>query len=370
MLDRRAAGDPQRRAHLGGDDHGQRGLAEPGRPGQQDVVGGRAAAAGPPPAPARAGRAPAPGRRTRRARLGRRAASTARSSVGLDGDQVDRGRRPSSGSARAGSAGRRPRSALVTPGSACAGPAQRSGYVGGRRPPRRRRRSTASSASLARDQPSPTRRCVHLVAASRGRHGRTTRRQRRSCRPRRADPVLELERRCRWAPLRPMPGTRGQGRQVARWPPPGAASSGAVHREHRLGEPRTDAGDGLHQLEDRALVVVGEAEQGQRVLADDQAGGQRRPARPRAGVARVPGVHWTLEPDPADLDDRRVRADGGDPPRTDAIIGAPARARGRGGRREAARWALAAAPDVADRQGERVGGVGRARGLRPAAAAG
>ena len=43
-LDRRAAGEPQRRAELGGDDHRDRGLAQAGRPGEQHVVR-RAAAA-------------------------------------------------------------------------------------------------------------------------------------------------------------------------------------------------------------------------------------------------------------------------------------------------------------------------------------
>src|SRR5271165_5853643 len=37
-LDRRTAGDAQRRAELGGDDHRDRGLAQPGRAGQQHVV--------------------------------------------------------------------------------------------------------------------------------------------------------------------------------------------------------------------------------------------------------------------------------------------------------------------------------------------
>ena len=44
--ERRAAGDPQRGAHLGGDDHGQRGLAEAGRAGEQHVVGRPAAQPG------------------------------------------------------------------------------------------------------------------------------------------------------------------------------------------------------------------------------------------------------------------------------------------------------------------------------------
>ena len=44
--DRRAAREPQRRAHLRGDDHRERGLAEPGRAGEQHVVGRPAPAAG------------------------------------------------------------------------------------------------------------------------------------------------------------------------------------------------------------------------------------------------------------------------------------------------------------------------------------
>ena len=43
-LDGRAAGDAQRDAELGGDDHRHRGLAEAGRPGEQDVVRRPAAA--------------------------------------------------------------------------------------------------------------------------------------------------------------------------------------------------------------------------------------------------------------------------------------------------------------------------------------
>lgn len=43
MLDRRSAADPKRGVHLGGDDHGQSGLAQAGRAGQQHVVGAAAA---------------------------------------------------------------------------------------------------------------------------------------------------------------------------------------------------------------------------------------------------------------------------------------------------------------------------------------
>ncbi len=46
VLDRRAGGDPQRHAQLGRDDHRQRGLAQPGRAGQQQVLGGDAARGG------------------------------------------------------------------------------------------------------------------------------------------------------------------------------------------------------------------------------------------------------------------------------------------------------------------------------------
>lgn len=48
VLDGRTRGDPDRGAHLRRDDHGQRGLAEPRRPGQQDVIGGPAPCPGRP----------------------------------------------------------------------------------------------------------------------------------------------------------------------------------------------------------------------------------------------------------------------------------------------------------------------------------
>ena len=66
VLDRRAAGDAQRLAELGGDDHRQRGLAEARRTGEQHVVGCGAPRRTPPTARARAARAPASARRTRR----------------------------------------------------------------------------------------------------------------------------------------------------------------------------------------------------------------------------------------------------------------------------------------------------------------
>ena len=68
------AGDPEGRAQLGGDDHGEAGLAQPRRPGQQHVVR-RPAAPQRAVSTARAARAPGPGRRTRSSRLGRSALS-------------------------------------------------------------------------------------------------------------------------------------------------------------------------------------------------------------------------------------------------------------------------------------------------------
>ena len=64
--ERRATGDPERRADLGRDDHRQRGLAEPGRAGEQHVVGRAVAAAARPRAPGRAGRGPVAARSPRR----------------------------------------------------------------------------------------------------------------------------------------------------------------------------------------------------------------------------------------------------------------------------------------------------------------
>ena len=66
-LERRAGGLHERRAELGGDDLRERGLAEPGGPGQQDVVERLAARRGSLERDARAARAPTPGRRTPRA---------------------------------------------------------------------------------------------------------------------------------------------------------------------------------------------------------------------------------------------------------------------------------------------------------------
>jgi hypothetical protein len=90
----------------------------------------------------------------------------------------------------------------------------------------------------------------------------------------RTDAVAQLENQAFRALLADA-GDPGQGRDVA-------AGDGApyriglVHREHRLGEPRSDAARRLQQLEELLLVVVGEAVQRERVLPDHQARGQPR----------------------------------------------------------------------------------------------
>ena len=72
-----------------------------------------------------------------------------------------------------------------------------------------------------------------------------------------------------------------------------------------------DAARGLEQLEQRTLVVVGEPEQGQRVLAHHHGGRERgRLADPQPGEAARRAHH--LDPDTSDLDDGRVDEDGGD----------------------------------------------------------
>ena len=72
---------------------------------------------------------------------------------------------------------------------------------------------------------------------------------------------------------------------------------GRVHGEHRLRQPRADAGGGLQQLEQRALVVVGEAVERQAVLAHDQRGGQqRRLPHPQPGAGA--GVVCSASPTP------------------------------------------------------------------------
>ena len=123
----------------------------------------------------------------------------------------------------------------------------------------------------------------------------------------RADPVLELEDDPLGALLADA-GHRGQRLDVLAGHR-AAQLVGRVHREHRLRQLGTDPARGLQQLEDRLLVVVGEAEQGQRVLAHHHAGRQCGLVARRAQAGQAcRACTCSLEPDPADLDDRRARA--------------------------------------------------------------
>ena len=367
-----------RRAELGGDDHRQawscRGRA------------GRTAARGP--AACRAAwRASstsascsrtAAGRRTRAARRGRSAASTTRSSSPACGCSRRR-RRVDRGRARRTALERRPCSHGAS-SSAAAQQLQRPARQQHRRPsPSRSRRSARrrpgelrprSSASLARPAEADERR-VQLVAPRRDRRDRRQapapaaarcRLARRACRC--------SSRTIRSAPFLPMPGTcvsalTSAGRHRA------AQLVAAMDGEHRQGEPRADAGGGLQQLEQVALVVVGEAVEGERVLADDQGGRSRRLARPAAGERAGGALHG--QPDPADLDDGAVGRQCGDPAADEAIIGPPPGPAGQGRRRTGCADAAgdrrgpqpAAAPDRA--RGGRWPARGRRR-RRPASA--
>ena len=281
-------------AHLGGDDHRQRRLAEPGRPGQQHVVGRLRRGAWPPRARGPAGRARRAGRRTRRGCAGRSAASTARSSASA------RRRRPAPPD-------RRPAGAHSEPGPRCRSAARqrrrarRSRRRLAARPRRRRRRS----ACLA-DQPSPTRASTTWSRQAGDRRG--ARRGRRRGR-RRADPVASARGRCAGRPCGRCPGTcvsavrssLGDGRPQRRRACAPRASPGPG-----AGRPRETVWSSLEHV---PLVVVGEAEQRQGVLADDEATWRASPSSPGRRPASVAGVHWTSEPDAADLDHGAVQAD-------------------------------------------------------------
>ncbi len=85
-----------------------------------------------------------------------------------------------------------------------------------------------------------------------------------------------------------------------------------MHGEHGLGEARADAARGLEQLEDLALVLVGEAVEGQRVLADDEGGGELGGLADAQGGEGAGGA-LERHADAADLDDCGVRGEGRDP---------------------------------------------------------
>jgi len=84
-----------------------------------------------------------------------------------------------------------------------------------------------------------------------------------------------------------------------------------VHAEHRLREPRADAGRGLQELENRAFVVVGEAVERERVFADDK--GRRQPGFLADPHLRDGGrCAIKLDAEAANFDNDRVGGDGGD----------------------------------------------------------
>ena len=236
-------------------------------------------------------------------RLGRSAASTARSSASAPA------------STRDDEAGRRARASLddrapeVAQRRRAAARRRRGAVCAPRRDRRRPRRRPAWPTS--RGRPAPRRPARARRTAGGGRRGagrcRTARRAGRS-----SSSTI------RCAPLRPMPGTFDQRGEVLGGDG-GAQPVGGVHREHRQGQPRPDAGDRLHRLEGVPLVGVGEAEQGQRVLADHQMGGQARlGADPQPGQGGRRGLQPAgrprrprSPPSPAAGPDTR--------PRTDAI---------------------------------------------------
>ena len=189
-LERRARRDVQRHAHLGGGDAGQRGLAEPGRAGEQQVVDGLAAppgrldddAAGAPSARAgrrtrRAAAAAArprrrprrrrrrPGRGTRHARRAPSSLSASRSSVA----RVGVGRQLAQRLADL-------LGAVAEPGQRLAHVADRRAAAGPARPGRARAPTAGSSARRAAARPSSCRR----PARASGRRRRRRRRCRRA----------------------------------------------------------------------------------------------------------------------------------------------------------------------------------------------
>lgn len=123
-----------------------------------------------------------------------------------------------------------------------------------------------------------------------------------------AEPVLELQQQLLGA-LLPDAGDGREGLLVSGGHGQ-AERVGAVRGEHGLGEPGADAAGGLEQLEDLALVVVGEAVQGEGVLPDDEGGGEPGLLADAQGGQ---GLRGALEghADTADLDDGRGRGEGG-----------------------------------------------------------
>ena len=348
MGDRGAAGQPQRRAQLGGDDHRERGLAEAGRPGEQHVVGRAAAGLG--------GVEDQP-ELLAHALLADHLVEGARSQRRLDRPLVGVG----VGGGQPGQVGllgclevvhaqafrsiwSAARSSAPTSG---VGPSAWSATS-----------STARSASLA-DQPSPTR-----PWCTWSRHGApetaTPVRVAALAPPDRgAEPVAQLEDDPLGALLADA-GHLGQRLDVL-LRDRGPQVVGGEDGEHRLGQLGADPAGGLEQLEAGLLVVVEEAEQGQRVLADHHAGRQRGLV---AGAQRGQGAGGAhqLEADSPDLEDGTGEGDTGDGAADERDHRLSCLLDGTGERGVDAGLGPAA-PDVGDGQGERVGGVGRLRRL-------
>ena len=253
------------------DDHGQGGLAQAGRAGQQDVVRRCAAAqralqqqvelladpgladeVGQPAGPERASAC-----RSVRQSLARRR-----------GDRRRRGRRTAAGRCRVEG---RPAARIAW---RCSAPARGAAVLA----VERRRPRPPPARPRAADQPSPVspaRTCSARLGRRRGGTPAAASGRRQAAPSRSLSSSTS-----RWAPLRPMPGHPGQRGEVVGGHGP-ADRVRRWTRQHRLGEPRPDAAGGLQQLEDRPLVVVGEAVERERVLPDDQASRARRP-RPDA----------------------------------------------------------------------------------------
>ena len=260
-LDRRAAGDPNRRAELGGDDHREAGLAQPGRPGQQDVVR-RAIAAG--------GRSRSTSSSCSRtfgwpensaSRLGRRLASTSRSSG--DRDRGDHGigsrgiRFPGRRRRRSLAQRARPSSWMLRRSAAREVGLSRLGLLA-RRSRSRRPTSLPREAEPGERMPkliSPRRNGGHAADAERASIGGVVGLQIAPTRSRSSTTI-------RSAPLRPIPGTWVSAPMslvaIARRSLPRR-----VHGEDGLGEFRANAIGRLKQLEQRPLIVIGEPVQGQ-----------------------------------------------------------------------------------------------------------
>ena len=234
-LDRRPAGDPQPGAELGGDDHRQRRLAEPGRPGQQDVVRRPAAAHGAPSSTsASCSRTRACPTNSASVR-GRSAASTSRSSSAASGGDRTRSLvRAVVITAAVSGASSRPDAGQPQQGDV--------GSVVRRRPGDRPRRRCVG---LARGVAEPSERRCATCRARPVRVAATGRRHRR----RQGGPSRSLSSRIsRCAPLRPIPGTAAERvmsssatagaprRADGRRAPPGPA---AARRRSRSAAPRT-----------------------------------------------------------------------------------------------------------------------------------